>query len=72
MQRKSDQEMDNRLAVYIGAHPDDIDVGMSGSLYKFDLGKHPIMWVVVTDGGTDADEYNFDSSHYNSDLSKRG
>jgi hypothetical protein len=56
--------MDDRLAVYIGAHPDDIDVGMSGSLYKFDLGKHPIMWVVVTDGGADADEYNFDSSHY--------
>ncbi len=56
--------MDDRLAIYIGAHPDDIDVGMSGSLYKYDLGNHPIMWVVVTDGGADADEYNFDSSHY--------
>ncbi|MGV8174369.1 MAG: hypothetical protein ACP5OU_01555 [Methanothrix sp.] len=56
--------MDDRLAVYIGAHPDDIDVGMSGSLYKFDLGKHPIMWVVVTDGGADADEYDFDSVHF--------
>jgi len=62
--------MDNKLAVYIGSHPDDIDVSMSGSLYKFDLGKHPIMWVVVTDGGADVDEYNFDSSHYNSGSSK--
>lgn len=55
--------MDDKLTVYIGAHPDDIEIGMSGSLYKFDLGKHPIMWVVVTDGGADADEYNFDSRH---------
>ncbi|MDD1722363.1 MAG: hypothetical protein LUQ15_02585, partial [Methanothrix sp.] len=54
--------MDDRLAVYIGAHPDDIDIGMSGSLYSFDLGRHPLMWIVVTDGGADEVEYIFDSA----------
>ncbi len=54
--------MDDKLAVYIGAHPDDIDIGMSGSLYEFDLGKHPLMWIVVTDGGADEVEYVYDSA----------
>ena len=54
--------MDDRLAVYIGAHPDDIDMGMSGCLYRFDLGRHPLMWIVVTDGGADEVEYIFDSA----------
>lgn len=54
--------MDDKLAVYIGAHPDDIDIGMSGSLYRFDLGRHPLMWIVVTDGGADEVEYIFDSA----------
>jgi LmbE family N-acetylglucosaminyl deacetylase len=53
--------MDDKLVVYIGAHPDDIDIGMSGSVYKFDVDKHPIMWVVVTDGGADRSEHAYDS-----------
>lgn len=53
----STQSTDNTLAVYVGAHPDDIDIGISGSLYKHDLGRHPILWVVVTDGGADSLEY---------------
>lgn len=52
---------DNTLSVYIGAHPDDIDIGMSGSLYKNDLNKHPILWIVATDGGADKEEYNYDT-----------
>ena len=56
--------MDDKLAVYIGAHPDDIDIGMSGSIYKFDVNRHPIMWVVVTDGGADSLEYDHDSTSY--------
>ena len=55
--------MDDRLAVYIGAHPDDIDVGMSGSLFKLNLGRHPLMWVVVTDGGADEVEYAYESAY---------
>ena len=54
--------MDDRLAVYIGAHPDDIDVGMSGSLLKSKLGRHPLMWIVVTDGGADEVEYAYESA----------
>ena len=54
--------MDDKLAVYIGAHPDDIDIGMSGSLYSFDLGRHPLMWIVVTDGGSDEVEYAYESA----------
>ena len=49
--------MGDKLAVYIGVHPDDIDIGMSGSLFKFDLGKHPLLWIVVTDGGAYDVEY---------------
>ena len=55
--------MDDRLAVYIGAHPDDIDVGMSGSLFKLNLGRHPLMWIVVTDGGADEVEYAYESAY---------
>ena len=55
--------MDDRLAVYIGAHPDNIDVGMSGSLFKLNLGRHPLMWVVVTDGGADEVEYAYESAY---------
>lgn len=54
--------VDNTLVVYVGAHPDDIDIGMSGSLYKYDVNKHPIIWIVVTDGGADLGEYNFESN----------
>jgi hypothetical protein len=54
--------MDDRLAVYIGAHPDDIDVGMSGSLFKLNLRRHPLMWIVVTDGGADEVEYAYESA----------
>jgi hypothetical protein len=52
----------NTLAVYVGAHPDDIDIGISGALYKNDLGKNPILWIVVTDGGADIDEYYYESN----------
>ena len=52
--------LDNTLVVYVGAHPDDIDIGMSGSLFKHDVGKHPILWIVATDGGADIDEYNYE------------
>jgi parallel beta-helix repeat protein len=54
--------LDNTLVVCVGAHPEDIDIGMSGALYKDDIGKHPIMWLVVTDGGADLDEYNYESN----------
>ena len=55
-------EIDNTLVVYVGAHPDDIDIGMSGSLYKHDVGKHPILWIVVTDGGADKGEYEYETA----------
>ena len=55
--------VDNTLVVYIGAHPDDIDIGMSGSLYKYDVGIHPILWIVVTDGGADDDEYAYETTN---------
>jgi hypothetical protein len=55
--------VDNELVVYIGAHPDDIDLGMSGSLYKFDYGVHPIMWIVATEGGADSGEWQYDYNH---------
>jgi hypothetical protein len=48
---------ENTLAVYIGAHPDDVDIGISGRMYKYDFQKHPILWIVVTDGGSDEGEY---------------
>ena len=54
--------LDNTLVVYIGAHPDDIDIGMSGSLYKHDVGIHPILWIVVTDGGADDTEYAYETA----------
>lgn len=60
-QRIEGKRMSDTLVVYIGAHPDDIDIGMSGSIYKFDVGIHPIMWVVVTDGGADTSEHKYDS-----------
>ncbi|MFB3889479.1 MAG: hypothetical protein ACE14S_08300 [Candidatus Bathyarchaeia archaeon] len=53
--------LDNTLVVFVGAHPDDIDIAISGSLYKNELDKHPILWVVVTDGGADTDEYQYET-----------
>jgi hypothetical protein len=53
---------ENTLIVCIGAHPDDIDIAISGTLYKNDLGKHPILWIVVADGGADIDEYQYESN----------
>jgi LmbE family N-acetylglucosaminyl deacetylase len=53
---------DDTLVVCIGAHPDDIDIAISGTLYKNDLGKHPILWIVVADGGADIDEYQYESN----------
>jgi hypothetical protein len=55
--------LDNTAVVYVGAHPDDIDLGMSGSLFKFDVGKHPILWIVATDGGADSGEWQYDLNH---------
>lgn len=55
--------VDNVLSVYIGAHPDDIDLGMSGSLYKYDVGVHPILWLVATEGGGDSAEWQYDLNH---------
>ena len=52
--------LDDMLVVYIGAHPDDIDIGMSGSLFKYDVGHHPILWIVVTDGAADMGEYDYE------------
>ncbi len=52
----------NTLVVCVGAHPDDIDIGISGILYKNYLGKNPILWIVVTDGGADIDEYYYESN----------
>src|SRR4030065_1557243 len=53
---------DDTLVVCISAHPDDIDIAISGTLYKNDLGKHPILWIVVADGGADIDEYQYESN----------
>jgi len=55
-------DLTKTLVVYIGAHPDDIDIGMSGSLFKYDVGKHPILWIVVTDGGADSGEYEYETN----------
>jgi len=52
--------LDDIGAVYIGAHPDDIDIAMLPSLYKYDYGVHPILWVVVTDGAADQREYDYE------------
>ena len=64
--------LDNTLVVYIGAHPDDIDIGMSGSLYKHDVGIHPILWIVVTDGGADQEEYNYETADPKNWISEDG
>jgi hypothetical protein len=53
---------ENTLIVCIGAHTDDIDIAISGTLYKNDIGKHPILWIVVTDAGSDIDEYQYESN----------
>ena len=53
---------ENTLIVCIGAHSDDIDIAISGALYKNDIGKHPILWIVVTDAGADIDEYQYESN----------
>ncbi len=53
---------ENTLVVCIGAHTDDIDIAISGTLYKNDIGKHPILWLIVTDGGADIDEYQYESN----------
>jgi outer membrane protein assembly factor BamB len=53
---------DTALVVCVAAHPDDIEIVTSGSLYKDDIGNHPIIWLVVTDGGADLDEYNYESN----------
>ncbi len=53
---------DSTLVVCIGTHPDDVDIAISGTLYKNDLGKHPILWIVVTDGGADIDEYQYETN----------
>ena len=54
--------VDNTLVVCIGAHPDDLDIAISGALYKNDVEKHPILWIIVTDGGADIDEYQYESN----------
>jgi LmbE family N-acetylglucosaminyl deacetylase len=54
--------IDDTLVVCVAAHPDDIEIVTSGSLYKDDVGKHPMLWLVVTDGGADLDEYNYESN----------
>jgi hypothetical protein len=53
---------ENTLVVCIGAHTDDIDIAISGTLYKSDIGKHPMLWIVVTDAGADIDEYQYESN----------
>lgn len=53
---------ENVLVVCVGAHPDDIEVGVTGTLLKHYVGKNPIAWIVVTDGGADEKEYDYDSS----------
>jgi len=54
--------LDNTLVVCVAAHPDDIEIATSGSLYKDAIGKHPMLWLVVTDGGADPDEYNYENN----------
>jgi hypothetical protein len=60
--RGQSSTLDNTLVVYVGAHPDDIDIAISGSLYKHDAGTHPILWLIVTDGGADIEEYQYESN----------
>ena len=64
--------LDNTLVVCVGAHPDDIEIAISGSLYKNEIGKHPILWLVVTDGGADVDEYQYESNASRNWLAKDG
>ena len=54
--------VDNTLVVCVATHPDDIEIAASGSLFKSEIGAHPILWLVVTDGGADFDEYNYESN----------
>lgn len=54
------EALSDTLVVYVAAHPDDIEIGMAGSLYKHDVGVHPILWIVLTDGGADSEEYLYD------------
>jgi hypothetical protein len=63
---------DNTLVVCIGAHTDDIDIAISGTLYKNDLGKHPILWLVVTDGAADIDEYQYETNSSRNWLTEDG
>ncbi len=49
------------MVVYIGAHTDDIDLGMSGALIKYDYGVHRIVWLITTDASADKDEYNYET-----------
>ncbi len=58
---KSVGAIDNIMVVYIGGHPDDIDIGMSGTLYKYDYGVHRILWLITTDGAADRNEYTFET-----------
>jgi hypothetical protein len=64
--------VDNTLVVCVAAHPEDIEIVTSGSLYKDDIGKQPIMWLVVTDGGSDLDEYNYESNVSQGWIAKDG
>jgi hypothetical protein len=54
--------IDNTLVVCVAAHPDDLEIGAFGALCKNEIGTHPVLWLVVTDGGADHDEYIYESN----------
>jgi hypothetical protein len=51
-----------RLAVYITCHPDDLDIAMAGSMWDLDLNVHPVLILLVTDGGLDNSELGWETS----------
>ncbi len=63
-------EDENGLAVYIAAHPDDWDIEWGGQIIKNDVGRHPILLIIVTDGAADFSNHNWDVKHgsYKADL----
>ena len=54
------EALSNTPVVYISTHPDDVDIALSGSLYKYHLGVNPILVILVTDGAADSGEYNLE------------
>ena len=61
---------ENRLTVYIAAHPDDWDIGWGGQIIKNCVDRNPILLIIVTDGAADFSNHDWDVKHgsYKADL----